>query len=124
MKTQTLLSKISYYRTFKNFTWFIQDYNTDWKSLASGFWQKKSENFLNEKNVKIKKQAHAFKVYASSYNINFVYIELSKKDFILMSIWVILKGLKKNSLVKKVFLVPWSAEKLLTKNMNVFLIFE
>ena len=31
--------------------------------------KKKSENFLNEKNVKITKQAHAFKGYASSYNV-------------------------------------------------------
>ena len=30
---------------------------------------KKSENFLNEKNVKRTKWAHAFKGYASSYNV-------------------------------------------------------
>ena len=31
--------------------------------------QKNSENFLHEKNVKITKQAHAFKDFASSYNV-------------------------------------------------------
>ena len=32
--------------------------------------QKKNiENFLNERNIKIMKQAHAFKGYASSYNV-------------------------------------------------------
>ena len=30
---------------------------------------KKIENVLNEKNIKITKQAHVFKGYASSYNI-------------------------------------------------------
>ena len=30
---------------------------------------KKSEKFLSKKNVKITKQAHAFKGYASSYNV-------------------------------------------------------
>ena len=29
----------------------------------------KSENFLNEKTEKITKRAHAFKGYASSYNV-------------------------------------------------------
>ena len=29
---------------------------------------KRNKNFLNEKNVKIPKKAHAFKGYASSYN--------------------------------------------------------
>ena len=32
--------------------------------------QKTSENFLNKKNVKITKRAHAFKDYASSYNVD------------------------------------------------------
>ena len=31
--------------------------------------QKKSENFLSEKNVKITKRAHFFKGYASSCNV-------------------------------------------------------
>ena len=31
--------------------------------------QKISENFLHEKNVKITKLAHAFKDFASSYNV-------------------------------------------------------
>ena len=31
--------------------------------------QKISENFLNEKNVKIAKLKHAFKGYASTYNV-------------------------------------------------------
>ena len=30
---------------------------------------KKSEKFLSKKNVKITKQAHAFKGYTSSYNV-------------------------------------------------------
>ena len=30
---------------------------------------KKSENFLNQKNIKIKKREHAFKDYASTYNV-------------------------------------------------------
>ena len=32
-------------------------------------WYKKSENFSKEKNLKITKQAHAFKCYANSYNV-------------------------------------------------------
>ena len=32
--------------------------------------QKKKEKFLKEKNVKITKQEHAFKGYASSYNVD------------------------------------------------------
>ena len=31
----------------------------------------KNKNFLNGKNVKITKRAHAFKGYASSYNVEF-----------------------------------------------------
>ena len=30
---------------------------------------KKCENFFNEKNIKIKKREHAFKSYASAYNV-------------------------------------------------------
>ena len=30
--------------------------------------EKKGENFLNERNVKIAKRGHAFKGYASTYN--------------------------------------------------------
>ena len=43
----------------------------------------KSANFLNEKNVRIKKCAHAFTGYASSYNVdvfNPVNPELQLKD--------------------------------------------
>ena len=45
--------------------------------------QKKSENFLNDKNMKITKREHAFKVYASTYNIeilNSFNPELQLKD--------------------------------------------
>ena len=35
--------------------------------LYSGI--KKSKRFLNEKNIKMKKRSHAFKSYASSYNV-------------------------------------------------------
>ena len=35
----------------------------------NSFGTKKSENLLNEKNVKITKQAYAFVGYASSYNV-------------------------------------------------------
>ena len=31
--------------------------------------QNKSENYLNEKNVKITKREHAFKAYPSTYNV-------------------------------------------------------
>ena len=31
--------------------------------------QNKSENYLNEKNVKITKREHAFKAYARTYNV-------------------------------------------------------
>ena len=44
---------------------------------------KKSENFLKDKNVKITKRAHAFKGYASSYNVevlNSFNLELELKD--------------------------------------------
>ena len=44
---------------------------------------KKSENLLNQKNVKIIKQAHAFKGYANSINAetsNFFNFELQLKD--------------------------------------------
>ena len=39
----------------------------------------KSENILSEQNAKITKRADAFKVFASSYNVeilNFFYLEL------------------------------------------------
>ena len=45
--------------------------------------QKKSENFLNDKNMKITKREHAFKVYASTYNVeilNSFNPELQLKD--------------------------------------------
>ena len=45
--------------------------------------QKISENFLNEKNVKIAKLKHAFKGYASTYNVellNWFNPELQLKD--------------------------------------------
>ena len=45
--------------------------------------QKKSEKFLNEKNVKITKRAHAFKGFVSSYNVeilNSFNLELQLKD--------------------------------------------
>ena len=41
-----------------------------------------------------------------------------------MGIWVILKILKKNYLIKKSFVFTWRAKKLLTKSMNMFLMFE
>ena len=34
----------------------------------------------------------------------------NKKDFILMSIWVIMKNLKKNYQAKKIFIVLWPAK--------------
>ena len=45
--------------------------------------QKRSENFLNEKKLKIAKQAHAFKGYASANNaeiLNSFNPELQVKD--------------------------------------------
>ena len=57
---------------------------------------------------------------------------LSKGDFkyfnqefgnTITSIWVILKGLKKNCLAKKTFLIPLPIKKLVTKNVNMFLMF-
>ena len=45
--------------------------------------QKKTENFLNDKNMKITKQEHAFKVCASTYNVeilNSFNPELQLKD--------------------------------------------
>ena len=45
--------------------------------------QKKKENFLNEKNVKITKRVHTFKGYASSYNVGILSCfnpELQLKD--------------------------------------------
>ena len=44
---------------------------------------KKGKNFLNEKNIKITKWAHAFKGFASSYNVeilNSFNPELKLKD--------------------------------------------
>ena len=43
----------------------------------------KSQNFLNEENVRIIKRAHAFKGFASSYNVdifNSSNLELQLKD--------------------------------------------
>ena len=43
----------------------------------------KSQNFLNEENVRIKKRAHAFKGFASSYNVeilNSCNLQLQLKD--------------------------------------------
>ena len=34
--------------------------------------QKKSENFFNEKNVKLNKRSHAYRGYASTYNVEIV----------------------------------------------------
>ena len=45
--------------------------------------QKKSGKFLNEKNVKITERSHAFKAYASSYNVeilNYFNPEIQLKD--------------------------------------------
>ena len=45
--------------------------------------QKKSKNILKEKNLKITKRAHAFKGYASTYNVgslNSYNPELQLKD--------------------------------------------
>ena len=48
----------------------MQDYKTGLKSFLTLFmFIQKSENFLNEKTVKITKQAHALKGYLSSYNV-------------------------------------------------------
>ena len=44
---------------------------------------KKRKNVLNKKNIKITEQAHAFKSYAYSYNVeilNFFNLELQLKD--------------------------------------------
>ena len=43
----------------------------------------KSEKFLNQKNIKITKQKHAFKVFESSYNVEFFFFfnaKLQLKD--------------------------------------------
>ena len=40
-----------------------------------------------------------------------------------MNISVILKSLMNNFLAKKSFIVPWPAEEVLTKNMNMLLMF-
>ena len=73
--------------------------------------QKKSENFLNEKNIKIAKWEHAFEGYASTYNVeilNFFNSELQLKDTEsaikskLIELLTQLKGLK---FVKTLFLV-------------------
>ena len=43
----------------------------------------KSQNFLNEENVRIIKRAHAFKGFASSYNVDILNssnLELQLKD--------------------------------------------
>ena len=42
---------------------------------------KKSENFLNEKNVKVTKRSHAFTSYASSYNVEILNFFNSKLQF-------------------------------------------
>ena len=43
--------------------------------------QKIRENFLNKKNIKITKQKHAFKVFASTYNVeSFFKSKLKPKD--------------------------------------------
>ena len=42
------------------------------------WYKKKKEKFLKEKNVKITKQEHAFKGYASSYNIDILNSFISK----------------------------------------------
>ena len=41
-----------------------------------------------------------------------------------MDIWVILRSLKENILAKISFIVLWLTAKLVTKNMNMFLMFE
>ena len=45
--------------------------------------QKKKEYYLNEKNIKLTKQAHAFKGYANSLSVeilNYFNLELQLKD--------------------------------------------
>ena len=49
---------------------------------------------------------------------------VEQRDFILMDIWVILRGLKENILAKISFIVLWLIAKLVTENMNMFLMFE
>ena len=54
---------------------------------------------------------------------NNVWDQVKQKGFCPYEYMSILKNLKKNCLAKKGFIVPWLAEKLLTKNLNMFLMF-
>ena len=49
---------------------------------------------------------------------------VEQRDFTLMDIWVILRSLKENILAKISFIVLWLIAKLVTENMNMFLMFE
>ena len=48
---------------------------------------------------------------------------VKQKECFIMSIWAILKSLKKNCLAKGGFIVSWSADELVTKNMTILLMF-
>ena len=73
--------KINYYRTSKSFFW----------------WYKKKLNIFKQKNIKITKQEHAFKGFASTYNIkilNYFNNELSEIKSKLIELLTQLKGFK------------------------------
>ena len=48
---------------------------------------------------------------------------VKEKDFIFMSVWVVLKILKKNYQAKKSFMARWKVKKLVINRMNMFLRF-
>ena len=60
LKTQTLLILN---HLLQNIEKFHINYPRLWQA------EKKSKSFLNEKNIKITTRAHAFKGYASTYNV-------------------------------------------------------
>ena len=63
-----------------------------------------------------------FKYLSQEFDNNVLDL-VKQKACILMSIWVFSKNISKNGLAKKSFIVPWTAEDLWKKNINMFLMF-
>ena len=63
-----------------------------------------------------------FKCLSQEFENNVLDLD-KQKDFIVLIIWIILKSLKNNYQAKKGFIVLWSVKTLVTKSMNLFLMF-
>ena len=63
-----------------------------------------------------------FKCLSQEFENNVLDLD-KQKDFIVLIIWIIVKSLKNNYQAKKGFIVLWSVKTLVTKSMNLLLMF-